>query len=72
MPCSNPALHTKDCQTAQHDAETDGWLMAQILRSVPDLATIHVCYQELADRHSPFFTFEFETAFKRACSGRVE
>lgn len=52
-------------------AQADGWLMSQIVRSAPDMATIHVCYGELSDRHKPFHMIDFEQAFQKSISREV-
>lgn len=45
------------------DAGQDGWLMAQIVKNAPDMATIEVAWKTLRDRHSPFFITDFESSF---------
>ena len=64
----NPATHINKEERA---AQADGWLMGQIVRSAKDMATIHVCYTELSDRHKPFFINDFEQAFHESISMEV-
>ena len=64
----NPATHINQQESA---AQADGWLMGQIVRSAKDMATIHVCYAELSDRHKPFFINDFDQAFHESISREV-
>ena len=60
-----------DINKQERSAQADGWLMGQIVRSAKDMATIHVCYDELSDRHKPFHVNDFEHAFQNSISQEV-
>jgi hypothetical protein len=60
-----------DAQTAIQDGRNMGHLY-NALPTKDWVPTFQRCYDALLEHHSPFFTDDFEKAFKNAVAGRQE